>query len=160
MWYKCVTSSWLFFFFCSVSWSSRAAFQESPSQWNAEGCVLVYLVRSSELQHTKLSRLVSTPVCFTDKWEELGLDELPSSIVLVFSEVSNSPPILPVVSFLNCHLYPCPPPPTHTHTHSHTAAGFLTATGSNDGVSVCVIVCHENGIWVNGWSNSGGEMQS
>lgn len=145
----CVMSLFFFsFFFCSVSWSSRAAFQESPSQWNAKGCVLVYLVRSSELQRTKLTRLVSTQVLFMDKWKELGLDKTtkfyPILVFLAFSEVI---PLIhqqfnpPSLSFLNCHLSPCPhfipPQHTHTHKHTHTAASFLTATGTGDGVSMC-----------------------
>lgn len=156
-------SIWLFVC-CSVSWSSRAAFQESPSQSNAKGCVLVYLVRSSELQHTKLSRLVSIPVLFMDKWKELGLDEVPEfyrDLSLFSGNVSNSPPVLLCFHSLTAPSRPVlilSPP--HRHTHTHTAASFLTATGSGDRVSVCVIVCHENGIWGNGWRNSGGEMQS
>lgn len=88
--------------FYSVSWSSRAAFQESPSQWNVRVCVPVYLVRSSEMQHTKLSALVSTAVLFTKKWKGLGLDEAATFYLyfsLFTSDTWNSPPIFLVCSF-------------------------------------------------------------
>lgn len=34
------------------------------------------------------------------------------------------------------------------------------ATGSIDGVSVCLIVCHGNRISADGWRDSGGEIES
>lgn len=94
--------------FYSVSWSSRAAFQQSPFQWNVRVCVPVYLVRSSEMQHTKRSALVSTAVLFTKKWKGLGLDD--GTFYLYFSlftsDTWNSPPIFLVCSFRPFHLSP------------------------------------------------------
>lgn len=108
--------------FYSVSWSSRAAFQESPSQWNVRVCVPVYLVRSSEMQHTKLSALVSTAVLFTKKWKGLGLDEAATFYLyfsLFTSDTWNSPPIFLVCSFRPSPILILFPSilPSRTHTH-------------------------------------------
>lgn len=63
--------------------------------------------------------------------------------------------------FFSCHLSSLlvlfsshPPPSPYPPTHSVTAAEI------GDGLSVCLIVCHENRISADGWRDSGGEMQS